>query len=218
MNNNRNNSGASIELMGHIKLTDLQYAQVTQANGLNYLMIPIEYNPCLYLGTNKQDGKPYVSMDITTWRSNNLKNENTHFIRASVISQKAKTMTNDQKKAASPIIGNLKPAKSAQEGTQQGAGQGYMAPGAIIPPAGQQGIMPPPISGQQFQGAPQQGAPAPAFAGSGYNGGQGPYPQQAAPQPQAPQQRPPYPPMAQGGAYAPGAGYVPGDIPPGIPD
>ena len=214
MNNNRNNSGATIENKGTIKLTDLQYAQVTQANGLNYLMIPIEYNPCLYLGTNKQDGKPYVSIDITTWRSNNLKNGNTHFIRASVGSQKAKRMTDDQKKAASPIIGNLKPAKSAQDSAPQGAEQGY-APQSPIP--GQVYMPQPPVPGQPFQGAPQ-GAPAPAFAGSGYNGGQGPYPQQAAPQPQAPQQRPPYPPMAQGGAYAPGAGYVPGDIPPGIPD
>ena len=173
-----NNKNSTLELTGSIKLTDLAYAQVQGQPGQQWLMIPIEANPALFLTHDKKTGKPSVSLDITIWRNEAPKYDNTHYIRASVGKKNSEGLTDDQRRDASMILGN------ARVYTQKPAPQPGAAPAAPAAPG--YGGNYPPQGPYTPQGMPAQGAYAP----------QAPY--QPTPGPQAP-----YYPQQQGGYARP---------------
>lgn len=175
----------------------------------NCIVIPIDMNPALFV--SQKTGA--VTLDVNVYE-NAVPNRsgNTHFIRASVGS-KGKQMSDDARRQASPIIGNLKPfdaTQKSQQGPQNlgGAYNPYGGPAPqqpVYPQAQPQGMYP-----QQQPAYPPQGAypPAPQQPQQPAYPPQGAYP----PAPQQPQQ-PTYPPQ---GAYPPAPGYAPqadGDMP-----
>ena len=154
------------------------------------LLVPLESNPTLYY--NEKDKS--VSLDINIYENATVKYGQTHFIRPS-LGKRAKTMSEQARREATPIIGNLKPFTPGDQNQQQGPQNlgGNYSPYA-----------------QQPQGAPQtgygpQGGYGPQSAPQGGYGPQGGYaPQGAAPQggyaaPQQPQQQ----------QYAPAAPQAP---------
>lgn len=163
------------ELVGSLTLTDLLFAQVTQQGNQTWLMIPVQQNPALFLTTDKNTNKPKVSLDISIWRNDNPKFGNTHFIRASVGKKNGQNLSEEQRRAASMILGNARLPKG-----DGGAAAGAPAPQGPVPPqmgapayGGGYGQMPM-QGGQPYYGAPQPPA---------YGGGNPYQPMQGAPIP-----------------------------------
>ena len=164
------NNNSSLELQGSIRLTDLAYAQLDPSG--QWLQIPIAANPSLFRNTDRKTGKTNVDLDITIWRTQQPRYGNTHFIRASVGKRNGESLTEEQRRAASMILGN---AHVYVPPTAQGVAPAPPAPG---------------FGGGYPQGGPYQQAPgqpaAPGYAQ--VPAGQGGYP----PHPQGTVQ-PPYP-------------------------
>jgi len=142
------NNNSTMEMQGSIRLTDLAYAQLDDSG--QWLQIPIAANPSLFVTTDKKTGKPNVDLDITIWRSNQPRYGNTHYIRASVGKRNGEHLTDEQKRAASMILGNARLHTPAE------AQRPAPVPAAPVPGA-------PGFAGGYAQGGPypqQPGQPA----------------------------------------------------------
>lgn len=186
---NQNNN--SPELVGSINLSDLLYAQVNTQGNQSWLMIPIQQNPALFMTFDKQSGKPKVALDISIWRNANPKFGNTHYIRASVGRKNGENLNEEQRRAASMILGNARAPKN--EGQQQPQYPQQGSPAMPAPP--QMGGYAQQPYNQPYPQQPQQPGPQ--------------YPQQGGFPPQGPQG------PAFGGGYQPmpGAPINPDDLP-----
>lgn len=189
-----NNNNSTMELSGSIRLTNLLYANVVVSEGRSWLQIPIEDNPSLFMSYDKKNNnRPVVSLDITIWRNETPKFDNTHYIRASVGKKNGERLTDEQRRQCTMILGNARtfsprqqapaapaapaPAPGYQPNTAQGyQGRGYQTQGpyAQQPPQGgyqpvQQPVQQPapqaPGYGQQYTTQPYGPAPAQGFAG-----------------------------------------------------
>ena len=159
----QNNSKSTMEMQGSIRLTDLAYAQIDPTG--QWLQIPIPSNPSLFVTTDKKTGKPNVDLDITIWKSDQPRYGNTHYIRASVGKRNGESLTEEQRRAASMILGNARlhtpaaaqgpaPAPAApgfgggypQGGTypQQGGAPTYVQAPGQYPPRQQGAVQQPP--------------------------------------------------------------------------
>jgi len=175
----QNNAQSTLELMGSINLTDLAYVQVQKdPSGTDWLMIPVQANPALFLSFDRKNGAPKVSLDLGIWRSPNNQYGNTHYIRTSVGSKNAQGLTEEQRRAASIIVGNLKPPKNREQAPAAPAGYGatgypqggpYPQPGTQ--PAYAQG--PAPAGYQQGPAPAPQGGPQPMYQQGTYRPGNG---------------------------------------------
>lgn len=136
------NNNSTMEMQGSIRLTDLAYAQLDDSG--QWLQIPIAANPSLFVTTDKKTGKPNVDLDITIWRSNQPRYGNTHYIRASVGKRNGEHLTDEQKRAASMILGNARlhtPAEAQRPApvpAAPGFAGGYAQGGPYPPQPGQQ--------------------------------------------------------------------------------
>ena len=141
------------------------------SNGVtsNCLVMPLDQNPGLYV--NPKDGS--VSLDLAIFENSQVRFEQTHFIRPS-LGKRAESMTDEQRRNASPIIGNLKvftPKPQAGAPAPQAPASPYGA--APMPQNPYQGAAPvaasPYPAGAPVPQAPanpyQQPAGAPAFHG-----------------------------------------------------
>lgn len=182
-NNNENQAKARLVYSGSLTLTDKKDKQgmpaglkggcVISINGRDGqphagVFIPLEMNPSLY--HNKKDNS--VTLDINVFENSAPKFDQTHFIRPSV-GKKGQTMSEQARREATPIIGNLKPfAPKNEQSAPQGAQNlgGGFNPYATAPQGAPQGA--PQAYGQVPQGAPAGGyAPQAAPADQGLNPG-----------------------------------------------
>lgn len=95
-------------LVGSVDLSLLKDAVIENRNGKNFVVIPIEDNPALFLGS-KEKGE-HVYMDIEVRPSPNNQYGNSHFVKLNVSRKKREALgiAKEDLKSIAPIIGNLK--------------------------------------------------------------------------------------------------------------
>lgn len=154
---------------------------VATLKGKRCVVLPVD--DCPYLYYNPKDNS--VTLDLNIFENSNVSYEQTHHIRPS-LGTSGKNMSDEQKRAYTPIIGNLKPFVPKGESQQAPAQQYGQAPQAMPHggfPAYQQA--PPPQT--QFPPYTPQGVQQQAPAQGPQNPPVPPYDAYAQPQAAAPQ-------------------------------
>lgn len=110
-----------------INLKALRGVSVISHEGRQYVAIPLDENPTVFLGRDE------ISLDLNVFRKPETgRYGETHYLRASLSSRMRSTIPRDQWAGYTPIVGNLKPFEAIMSRGQgrpvQQQGRGYTQP------------------------------------------------------------------------------------------
>ena len=92
-----------MSLNGNINLLKYPGAKKIVANGVKGIFIPVEENPSIYVGNKGA----YAGIRVVEKVSEFNDRKYTHFVAAHIPKKVRDTMTEEEAKAATPILGNL---------------------------------------------------------------------------------------------------------------
>jgi hypothetical protein len=102
-------------LVGSIDLSLLKGAHIARgSDGKESVVIPVADNPTIFLGAADKGG--HIYMDIEVRESPENQYGHTHFIKVSVGKKKRETLSQEELREATPIVGNLREIKKRDGG------------------------------------------------------------------------------------------------------
>ena len=94
-------------LVGNIDLSLLKGAHtIKEAGGKTSVVIPVEDNPCIFLGAADKGG--HIYLDIEVRESPDGKYNQSHFIKVSVNRDRRAGLSGERLRELTPIVGNLR--------------------------------------------------------------------------------------------------------------
>jgi len=106
-----------MSLNGSINLLKYPGARRIIANGVKGIFIPVDNNPSIFVG----DKGAYASIRVVEKETTFDDRHYTHFVAASLPKKVREGMTEEQAKAAAPILGNLEAYQPQQGGSYEEA-------------------------------------------------------------------------------------------------
>ena len=94
-------------LVGSIDLSALKGVHIVKgSDGKESVVIPIEDNPTIFIGRAEKGGHIYMDIEIRESPKNDY--GHSHFIKVGVGKKRRETLSQEQLREATPIVGNLR--------------------------------------------------------------------------------------------------------------